>query len=84
MLCKLYILGGLWDLVTTYTWAYNPGYNPPTWAHRGCPNYTKGLIASCSSTACAPETSLDPGCRGGLGRPWLSHMRPVGLSALGF
>ena len=23
------ILGGPWDLVSTYNWAYNPNYNPP-------------------------------------------------------
>ena len=23
------ILGGSWDLVTTYNWAYNLNYNPP-------------------------------------------------------
>ena len=23
------VLGGSWDLVTTYNWAYNPTYNPP-------------------------------------------------------
>ena len=22
------LLGGSWDLVTTYNWAYNPTYNP--------------------------------------------------------
>ena len=26
------LLGGPWDLVTTYNWAYNPTYNPPKWA----------------------------------------------------
>ena len=25
---EAYILGGPWDLVTTYNWAYNPTYNP--------------------------------------------------------
>ena len=34
------LLGGSWDLVTTYNWAYNPTYNPPKWAYRG---YPKGL-----------------------------------------
>ena len=29
-------LGGPWDLVTTYNWAYNPTYNPPKWS---CLNY---------------------------------------------
>ena len=29
------LLGGPWDLVTTYNWAYNP----PKWAYRGYPNY---------------------------------------------
>ena len=33
-------LGGPWDLVTTYNWAYNLTYNPPKWAYRGHPNYT--------------------------------------------
>ena len=33
------LLGGPWDLVTTYNWAYNPDYNHPKWAYRGYPNY---------------------------------------------
>ena len=33
------LLGGSWDLVTTYNWACNPTYNPPKWAYRGYPNY---------------------------------------------
>ena len=33
------ILGGLWDLVTTYNWAYNPTYDPPKWAYGGYPTY---------------------------------------------
>ena len=33
------ILGGPWDLVTTYNWAYNPTYNPPKWAYRVTPNF---------------------------------------------
>ena len=33
------ILGGPWDLVTTYNWAYSPTYNPPKWPYRGYPNY---------------------------------------------
>ena len=33
------LLGGPWDLVTTYNWAYNPTYNFPEWASRGYPNY---------------------------------------------
>ena len=28
---KLPLLGGPWDLVTTYSWAYNPTYSPPKW-----------------------------------------------------
>ena len=24
----VFLLGGPWDLVTTYNWAYNPTYNP--------------------------------------------------------
>ena len=32
------LLGGPWDLVITYSWAYNPTYNPPKWAYRGYPN----------------------------------------------
>ena len=33
------ILGGSWDLVTTFNCAYNLTYNPPKWAYRGYPNY---------------------------------------------
>ena len=33
------VLGGPWDLVTTYNWTYNPTYNFPKWAYRGYPNY---------------------------------------------
>ena len=33
------LLGGPWDLVTTYNWAYNPNYNPSKSVHRGYPNY---------------------------------------------
>ena len=33
------VLGGPWDLVTTYNWAYNPTYSPPKWAYGGYPNY---------------------------------------------
>ena len=33
------LLGGPWDLVIAYNWAYNPTYNPPKWAYRGYPNY---------------------------------------------
>ena len=33
------LLGGPWDLVTTYNWAYNSTYNPPKWPYRGYLNY---------------------------------------------
>ena len=33
------LLGGSWDLVTTYNWAYNPTYDPPKRVYRGYPNY---------------------------------------------
>ena len=36
---KQTLLGGPWDLVTTYNRAYNPNYNPPKGACRGYPNY---------------------------------------------
>ena len=26
------LLGGAWDLVTSYNWAYKPTYSPPRWA----------------------------------------------------
>ena len=35
----LVLLGGPWDLVTTYNWANSPTYNPPEWAYRGYPNH---------------------------------------------
>ena len=34
------LLGGPWDLVTTYSWVYSPTDNPPRWTYRGHPNYT--------------------------------------------
>ena len=34
-----HLLGGSWDLVTTYNWAYNLTYNPPKRAYRAYPNY---------------------------------------------
>ena len=37
------VLGGPWDLVTTYNWAYNPTYSPPKWAYRGLPQSQVGL-----------------------------------------
>ena len=40
----LCILGGPWDLVTTYDWAYNPTYNTPRWAYRGYPRYKSAII----------------------------------------
>ena len=40
------ILGGQWDLVATYNWAYNPTYPPPKWAYRGYPNYKYGYWPS--------------------------------------
>ena len=33
------LLGGSWDLLTTYNWAYKPTHNPPKWLERGNPNY---------------------------------------------
>ena len=36
---SLLLLGGPWDLVTTYNWAYKPTYNHPKWAYRGYPNH---------------------------------------------
>ena len=33
------LLGGPWDLVTTYNWTYSPTYNFPERAYRGYPNY---------------------------------------------
>ena len=36
---KSLVLGGPWELVTTYNWASNPTYNPPKWAYRGYPKY---------------------------------------------
>ena len=33
------LLGGPRDLVTTYNWAYNLTYNPPTWAYRSFANF---------------------------------------------
>ena len=36
----LSLLGGPWDLVSTYNWTYNPTSNFPKWAlYRGYPNY---------------------------------------------
>ena len=29
------LLGGPWEIVTTYNWAYNPTHNPPKWAYGG-------------------------------------------------
>ena len=31
------LLEGSWDLVTTYNWAYNPSYTPPSMALKGLP-----------------------------------------------
>ena len=39
MAVGLRLLGGSWDLVTTYNWTYNPTYNPPKWPYRGYPNF---------------------------------------------
>ena len=33
------LLGGSWDLVATYNWAYNPTSNPPKWPYGNSPNY---------------------------------------------
>ena len=43
------LLGGPWDLVTTYNWAYNPTYNPPKWADRGYPSINMASIPVISS-----------------------------------
>ena len=39
LLQEISVLGGPWDLVTTYNWACNPTYNPSKWAYRGYPKY---------------------------------------------
>ena len=33
------LLGGSWDLVTPYNWAYNLTYKPPKWLYGSYPNY---------------------------------------------
>ena len=33
------VLGGLWDLVTTYSCAYDPTYSLPYWPYIGYPNF---------------------------------------------
>ena len=38
-LAKSVLLGGPWDLVTTYNWAYSPTSTPPKWAYGGYPSY---------------------------------------------
>ena len=29
------LLGGSWDLVAAYNWAYSSNYNPPNWPYTG-------------------------------------------------
>ena len=44
------ILGGSrdsWDVLTTYSWAYNPPSNLPNWPHMGYPDYS-----SCDERNC--------------------------------
>ena len=45
----LYVLGGLWDLVTTYMWAYTPKYSLPDWPCIGHPHCKLGY-KDCTST----------------------------------
>ena len=45
----LALLGGPWDLVSTYNWAYDPTYNPPKWAYRGYPIMSRDIIPVISS-----------------------------------
>ena len=48
------LLGGSWDFVTTYSWAYNPTYNPPKWPYRGYPNYKQGYNPSYNKYLLSP------------------------------
>ena len=36
------LLGGAWDLVTTFNWSYNLFYNLPNRPHVGCPSCKYG------------------------------------------
>ena len=38
------LLGGAWDLVITYNWAYNPDYNPLTGLVKFTPIISRVII----------------------------------------
>ena len=40
--CFQFALGGPWDLVTVYKWAYSPTYNPPKRPYKVYPKYKQG------------------------------------------